>query len=144
MRSSQPLLRALMIADGDETPAMAEMWAAMDVAKTHIKEALIHKSNLLGQVVAIVDKRWDNQMQQKLHGAALFLNPNKFFAIKESNKRQASRIHSMFNDLLRKMVPDDEQQTTISREADDYELVSECFSKPLSIKDRDKKKPPSE
>nr|XP_020199817.1 uncharacterized protein LOC109785632 [Aegilops tauschii subsp. strangulata] len=141
MRASQPLLRALRIADGDETPAMAEMWAAMDFAKTRIKEALTHKPNLLGQVVAIVDKRWDNQMEQKLHGAAFFLNPNKFFAIKESNKRQASRLRSMFNDVLWKMVPDDEQQTTISREADDYELGSECFSKPLSIKDRDKKSP---
>ena len=78
-------------------------------------------------------------MEQKLHGAALFLNPNKFFAIKESNRRQASRLRSMFNDVLWKMVPDDEQQRTISREADDYELGSECFSKPLSIKDRDKK-----
>lgn len=58
MRASQPLLRALRIADGDETPAMAEMWAAMDFAKTHIREALAHKPNLLGQVVAIVDKRW--------------------------------------------------------------------------------------
>ncbi|KAM3389449.1 hypothetical protein ACQJBY_011533 [Aegilops geniculata] len=141
MRASQPLLRALRIADGDETPAMAEMWAAMDFAKTHIKEALAHKPNLLGQVVAIVDKRWDNQMEQKLHGAALFLNPNKFFAIKESNRRQAARLRSMFNDVLWKMVPDDEQQATISREADDYELGSECFSKPLSIKDRDKKSP---
>ena len=36
MRVSQALLRALRIADGDETPAMAVMWAAMDVAKTHI------------------------------------------------------------------------------------------------------------
>ena len=80
-------------------------------------------------------------MEQKLHGAALFLNPNKFFAIKESNRRQAARLRSMFNDVLWKMVPDDEQQATISREADDYELGSECFSKPLSIKDRDKKSP---
>ncbi|SPT19209.1 unnamed protein product [Triticum aestivum] len=139
MRASQPLLRALRIADGDETPAMTEMWAAMDFAKTRIKEALTHKPNLLGQVVAIVDKRWDNQMEQKLHGAALFLNPNKFFAIKESNKRKASRLRSMFNDVIWKMVPDDEQETTISREADDYELGRQCFSKPLSIKDRDKK-----
>ena len=57
MRASQPLLKALRIVDGDETPAMAEMWVAMDVAKTHIKEALAHKKNLLGQVLAIVDKR---------------------------------------------------------------------------------------
>ncbi|KAM0919152.1 hypothetical protein ACQ4PT_008394 [Festuca glaucescens] len=40
MRASQPLLRVLRIVDGDEIPAMPEIWAAMDVAKTHIKNAL--------------------------------------------------------------------------------------------------------
>ena len=40
------------------------------------------------------------------------------------------------------MVPDDEQQTTISREADDYELSEgECLSKPMSIKERYEKSP---
>ena len=81
----------------------------------HIKEALTHKTNLLGQVVATVGKRWDNQMEQKLHGATFFLNPNKFFVIKVPNKRQASRLRSMFSGVLWKMVSDDEQQTTISR-----------------------------
>jgi hypothetical protein len=32
-----------MIVDGDERPAMAKMWAAMDHAKKSIKEALEHK-----------------------------------------------------------------------------------------------------
>jgi hypothetical protein len=139
MRASQPLLKASRIADGDETPAMAEMWAAMDVAKIHIKDALSTKQNLQGQVLAIVDRRWENQMEQKLHGAALFLNPNKFFGIRETNKRQASRLRSMFNDVLWKMVIDDDLQATISKEADDYERTEgDCFTKPLSIKDRDK------
>jgi hypothetical protein len=142
MRASQPLLKALRISDGDETPAMAEMWAAMDCAKTHINEALSHKQNLLDQVVSIIDRRWNNQMEQKLHGAALFLNPNKFFAIRETNKRQASRLRSMFNDVLWKMVSDHELQDTISSEADDYERSEgDCFSKPMAIRDRGKKSP---
>ena len=75
MRASPPLLRTLNIADGDEIPAMAEMWATMDFAKSYIKDALSNKQNLLGQVLEIIDRRWDNQMEQNLHGAALFLNP---------------------------------------------------------------------
>lgn len=48
----------------------------------------------------------------------------------------------MFNDVLWKMVVDDDVQETISKEADDYERSEgECFSKPLSVKDRTKKSP---
>ncbi|KAM3351539.1 hypothetical protein ACQJBY_023483 [Aegilops geniculata] len=142
MRASQPILVALRIVDGDDSPAMPEIWAAMDVAKTHIKDALSQRPGLQSQVLAIVDKRWDHQMEQKLHGAAMFLNPSKFFKMKETNRRQAARLRSMFNDVLWKMVSDDELQSKISKLADDYELTEgECFSKQMAIKDREKKSP---
>ena len=35
VRASQPILVALRIVDGDDSPAMPEIRAAMDVAKTH-------------------------------------------------------------------------------------------------------------
>ena len=48
----------------------------------------------------------------------------------------------MFNDVLWKMVSDDDEQTEISKQADDYERSEgDCFSKPLAIRDRDKKNP---
>jgi hypothetical protein len=60
MRASQPILLALRIVDGDEILATPENWAAMDVAKKHINEALSHKEALRTQVLEIVNKRWDN------------------------------------------------------------------------------------
>ena len=81
-------------------------------------------------------------MEQKLHGAAMFLNPSKFFKMKETNRRLAARLRSMFNDVLWKMVPDDELQSKISKLADDYERTEgKCFTKQMAIKDRDKKSP---
>jgi hypothetical protein len=142
MRASQPLLKALRILDGDESPAMPEIWAAMDVAKTHINDALSQREGLRSQVLAIIEKRWDTQMEHKLHGAALFLNPSKFFSIQETNKRLATRLRSMFNDVLWKMVPDDDLQSKISNLADDYERTEgACFTKQMAIKDRQKKSP---
>jgi len=48
----------------------------------------------------------------------------------------------MFNDVFWKMVLDDNEQTKISKQADDYERSEgDCFSKPLAIRDRDKKNP---
>jgi hypothetical protein len=39
-------------------------------------------------------------------------------------------------------VVDDELQTQISKLADDYELTEgECFTKPMAMKDREKKSP---
>jgi hypothetical protein len=91
----------------------------MDVAKMHINEALSQREGLCSQVLAIIESRWDNQMDRKLHGAALFLNPSKLFAIQETNKRLATRLRSMFNGVLWKMVPDDDLQSKISNLADD-------------------------
>jgi hypothetical protein len=100
LKASQPLLVALRIVDGDETPAAPEITAAMDVAKQTITESLKDKPNLLAEVMELYDKRWETQMEQKLYGAALFLNPNKFFAIRDKDKRQAGRLRGMFNQVL--------------------------------------------
>jgi hypothetical protein len=142
LRASQPLLIALRIADGDETPAAPEIMAAMDVAKASIKESLKDNPRLCAEVLECYEKRWENQMEQKLYGAALYLNPGKFFALRDKDRRQAARLRSMFNDVLWKMVSDDDEQTKISKQADDYERSEgECFSKPGAIRDRDRKNP---
>ena len=54
-------------------------------------------------------------MEQKLYGAALFLNPTKNFLIKENNRREALRLRSMFNDVLWKMLSDDDEQSKIGK-----------------------------
>jgi hypothetical protein len=100
LRGSQPLLVVLRIADGDKTPAASEIIVAMDVAKTTIKESLKAKPRLLAEVLECFEKRWENQMEQKLYGAALYLNPGKFFALRDKDRRQAARLRSMFNDVL--------------------------------------------
>jgi len=142
LKASQPLLIALRIADGDETSAAPEIMAAMEVAKSTIKEDLRANNTLLKQVMDCYDRRWENQMEQKLYGAALFLNPGKFFAIREKDRRQATRLRSMFNDVLWKMVSDDDKQCKISKQADDYERSEgDCFSKPMAIRERANKNP---
>ena len=50
-----------------------------------------------------------NQKEQKLFGAALFLNPAKFFAIRKNDRRQATKLRSKFKDVLWKIVLDDNE-----------------------------------
>jgi hypothetical protein len=41
----------------------------------------------------------------------------------------------MFNDVVWKMVSDEDEQTKISKQADDYERSKgECFSKPRAMR----------
>jgi hypothetical protein len=82
-------LVALRIADGDETPAASEIMAAMDVAKDIIKESLKAKPRLLAEVLECFENIWENQMEQKLYGATLYLNLGKFFALRDKDWRQA-------------------------------------------------------
>jgi hypothetical protein len=112
---------------------------AMDVAKASIKESLKDRPILCAVVIECFEKRWGNQMEQKLYGAALYLNPGKFFALRDKDRRQAARLRSMFNDVLWK-VGDDDEQTKISKKADDYERSEgECFSNSGAIRDRNRK-----
>jgi hypothetical protein len=55
----------------------------MDVAKNTFKKALKDNQRLLAEVLDCYEKRWETQIEQKLYGAALFLNPRKFFAIRD-------------------------------------------------------------
>jgi hypothetical protein len=100
LRASQPLLIAIRIADGDETPVTLEIMAAMDVAKARIKECLKDKSRLCAEVLECFEKRWKNQVDQKLYRVALYLNLGKFFALRDKDRRQAARLRSMLNDVL--------------------------------------------
>jgi hypothetical protein len=139
LRASQPILIALRIVDGDETPVAPEIMAAMDKAKATIKEALKNKRKLLAEVISCFDKRWESQMEQKLYGAALFLNPGKFFDIREKDRRHAARLRSTFNDVIWKMISNEDEQTKITKQADDHERSEgECFSKAGAIRDREK------
>ncbi|SPT19444.1 unnamed protein product [Triticum aestivum] len=109
LRASTALLRVLRVADGDEKPAMREIKALMIYAKERINLGFPrqNKQQLLKKILAIVDKRWENQMDHPLYGAALFLNPGKFFPIVSRNDDAlVGELRSCFNDVLAKMVPD--------------------------------------
>ncbi|KAM0866668.1 hypothetical protein ACQ4PT_042490 [Festuca glaucescens] len=86
LRASAPLLIVLRLVDGDEVPAMPEIAALMKYAKERINQGFPqqNKQPLLKKIMNIVDKHWETQMDHPLYGAALFLNPGKFFSIVKS------------------------------------------------------------
>ncbi|XP_063937668.1 uncharacterized protein LOC108193722 isoform X2 [Daucus carota subsp. sativus] len=142
LNASQPLLQVLRIADGDERPALAEVAAAMDYARVQFTKAFVgQKTQLRNKVLKIIDDRWNTQMGKPLYGAALFLNPGKYFDIVERNPSCASRIREDFNDVLEKMVKDRTTRNLISNSADDYKNTRGGFAREMAIEHRKEKSP---
>ncbi|KAL8095272.1 hypothetical protein AgCh_036652 [Apium graveolens] len=139
--ASIPFLQVLRVVDEDEKPTMEEFCAAMDFAKDQMKIGLENKKRLLNKVIGIIERRLESQMQVDLYGAALFLNPGKFFDIKENNYAYSSQLRMKFNDVLEKMVVDTSLVETISNQADQYEHSRNAFGKQLSIRQRKSKSP---
>ena len=134
----------LRIVDGDEKPAMPEVAAAMDMAKAKITSGFEGREAMKRKLLAIINRRWQDQMEVKLYGAALFLNPNKFFELQKNDptKREVGKLRATFNEALWKMVEDYDLQAIISKQADEYmNMVGHAFSTPLAIREQQQKIP---
>jgi hypothetical protein len=144
LRASGPLLRVLRLADGDEVPAMPEITALMKFAKEKITQGFPHqnKQALLKKIMDIVDKRWETQMDHPLYGAALFLNPGKFFPIVDSgDDALVGELRSCFNDVLAKMVIDVETRDKIDAQSVSYEGRRGTFANVMAIQNMSKRSP---
>ncbi|CAD6250732.1 unnamed protein product [Miscanthus lutarioriparius] len=117
LRASAPLLIALRAVDGDEKPAMPEVTALMNHAKDRIKLSfnISTKQGLLKRIMDIIEKRWVNQMEHPLYGAALYLNLGKFYPlVKANDDATVGQLRGCFIEVLGRMIPDVETQMKIN------------------------------
>ena len=133
LRASTPLLIVHMVVDGDERPAMPEVTTLMSHAKEKIKLSfdVVSKRPLLKKIMDIIDRRWVNQMDHPLYGAALYLNPGKIQPlIKDNDDATVGQLRGSFIDVLDRMVEDKDTRDKIHAQSLDYEaLRGEVFSK---------------
>jgi hypothetical protein len=144
LRASLPLLVVLRLVDGDEKPALAEVAAAMTIAKNKITSSFStqNKKACLKRIMSIVDRRWANQMDTPLYGAALYLNPGKFYNIKTGvDEGYVGELRGCFNDAPIKMVVDEDLRDKIDAQAVLYENQSEAFANPMAIKNAQTRNP---
>jgi len=145
LRASGPLLIILRVVDGDEKPAMPEVEALMNHAKEKIKLsfAVQSKRPLLRKIMDIIERRWENQMDHPLYGAALFLNPGKVHPLVAANDdATVGHLKGCFLDVLGRMVEDEETRNKIDAQAMDYEnLRGNAFSNKLAKQNIEKMNP---
>lgn len=80
-------------------------------------------------------------MEQKLYGAALFLNPGKYFELKEKDSDLAFKLHSDFNNVLIKAIHNPDIVDKICTLADVYDSARDDFATDLAITHRENKNP---
>ena len=145
LRASAPLLIVLRAVYGDEKPAMPEVTALMNHAKDRIKLSfnISTKQGLFKRIMDIIEKRWVNQMEHPLYGAALYLNPGKFYPlVKANDDATVGQLRGCFIEVLGRMIPDVETQMKINRQAIEYEEQrGEAFSNKMAKESYDKMNP---
>ncbi|KAK8946941.1 Mitochondrial import inner membrane translocase subunit TIM22-1 [Platanthera zijinensis] len=137
LKGGKPLIAVLRLVDGDERPAMPEVYVAMEEAKQKIKEHFDNKERLYKKIIEIIENRWTNQMEQKLYRAALFLNPGKYFEYEENHMDDAWKFQDAFNDVIARLVPDQELQDKIAEQGTNYKASRNSFGKPMAIRQLD-------
>jgi hypothetical protein len=108
----------LRAVDDDEKPAMPEVTALMNHAKERIKQSfnISTKQGMLKKIMEIIKKRWVNQMKHPLYGAALYLNPRKFFPlVKANDDATVGQLRGCFIEVLGRVIPDVETQMKIKK-----------------------------
>ncbi|KAG2564437.1 uncharacterized protein LOC120681668 [Panicum virgatum] len=136
LRASAPLLIVLRVVDGDERPAMPEVQALMKHAKEKITQsfAIQTKKSLLKSIMAIIERRWEKQMDHPLYGAAMYLNPGKLHPlIRDDDDATVGQLRGCFLDVLARMVEDEDTRDKINAQAMDYEyLRGNAFSNKMA------------
>ncbi|XP_042499898.1 uncharacterized protein LOC122078103 [Macadamia integrifolia] len=67
LRASQPILVVLRLVNGDERSALPEVYLAMEIAKKRMKVNFANKERSWKKVLAIIDDRWEVQMDRPLY-----------------------------------------------------------------------------
>ncbi|XP_042508350.1 uncharacterized protein LOC122084293 [Macadamia integrifolia] len=139
LRASQPILVVLRLVDGDERPALPEVYLAMEIAKKKIKVNFANKERSWKKVLAIIDDRWEVQMDRPLYAAAFYLNASKYFDYINDERlpfEESCKIQDAFMSVIERMVPDLTVQDKIIRESQLYRKCEGSFSRSLALKQR--------
>jgi len=86
----------------------------------------------------IIDERWDKQLHRPLHAAGYFLNPQMHY---RPGFKADLEVKRGLMDCLTRMVEDEDEQTLIDVQMDDFKKRAKCFGSPLATRSINLKTP---
>ncbi|KAL4568325.1 hypothetical protein LXL04_023934 [Taraxacum kok-saghyz] len=75
IKTTKPLVEVLRLVDGEQVPAMAFIYGAMDECKEKIAKNFDNNLGSYKKIWEIIDSKWEKQLHRHLHAAAYYLNP---------------------------------------------------------------------
>lgn len=130
---TNPLLRALSIANSEKKPAMGYIYAGIYRAKEAMKKELRKKDDYLS-FWNVIDQRWEQHQQLPLYAAGFYLNPRFFYSI---DGDMPGTIVSGMYDCIERLVPDTKIQDKIIKELNSYKNAAGDFGRKMAIRARE-------
>ncbi|KHM99312.1 hypothetical protein glysoja_043523, partial [Glycine soja] len=88
VKLTEPLVRALLIADSEDKLAMGFLYQAMYKAREEMVRSFKRNKRKVEPYLEVIDRRWDSQLQKNLHVAGYWLNPTCRFNAEEFEKHR--------------------------------------------------------
>ncbi|PNX84021.1 HAT family dimerization domain containing protein, partial [Trifolium pratense] len=115
---------------GDEEPAMALIYEAMDQAKEKIQVNFNSVQRSYKPLWDIIDDQWDGQMHRLLHAAGYYLNPKLHYSA--DFKAHYEVKHGLY-DCLQKMIGDVKEITLIDAQLESFKKKAVFFGGPIAM-----------
>eukprot|EP00253_Pinus_taeda_P012630 PITA_12630 len=112
----------------------------MDQAKGQIKRAYRDRVAKYGPIWAIIDERWNNQLQRPIHAAGYFLNPRYHYKAKKSGALRG-KVRDGLIDCIDCMMPLESDQLEIHRQVTTFSNALGTFGKNLAKIAREEDEP---
>lgn len=108
----KPLVDVVRMVDIELKPTMGYIYEAMRIAREQLQVTYRKDNGTLDKIMAIVNERWEDQLDHPVHVAAWYLNPSIFYKIPreymDSSSKYAKIKRGIFNAMERLITDDDE------------------------------------
>ena len=117
-----------------EKPVMGYIYESMDLAKEAIKEKYQNDETKYMPLWDIIDERWDRQLHSPLHVVGYILNLAYFYD--KTKFSVDGEVGQGLMTCIERMNPDQEVQSRIISQLQDYRTPSKLFNGTNAIRER--------
>ena len=140
VKVTEPLIRLLRMVDSEDKPAMGFLYAAFHKAREEMIKRFQRRKQVIEPYLAIIDKRWDKQLNKNIHAAGFWFNPS--YQFDENEKGRLKNAVSGVLDVVDKYSGNDQALSdSLSEEMVDFKCAKGDFGRKLAINSRNRQMP---
>lgn len=132
---TEPLVRVLKLVDGDERPAMGNLFAAIHNVREDMIKRFGRNRNIVKSFIDIIDSRWDRQLHKNLHYAGFWFNPEYNYNV-EMMEKHFSYHWAILNVIEKYSNRDPNLTRDLTKEIKFYKNADGDFGRSLAINNR--------